>query len=94
MLVEVGKHLLAPLQAHILKEYNGDALAAELGPLLVCLTDGRIPVLAVVYEDGCVYGYAEYAHVGCISQAWHRMKYQAAAHRDRDSGEDVAVRVA
>ena len=94
MLVEVGEHLLAPLQAHILKEYDRDALAAELGPLLVCRTDGRVPVLAVVYEDGSVYGYAEYAHVGRLSQTRRRVEDQLAAHRDCDGREDVAVWVA
>lgn len=94
MFVQIREHLLASLQTHVLKEDDGYALAAELGTLLVCLADGRVPVLAVVDEDGRVYGYVERAHAGGIAQARRGMKYQLAPHRDRDGREDVAVRVA
>ena len=72
MLVEVGEHLLAPLQAGVGEEDYGYLLAPQVRTLFVRLAYGRMPVLAVVYQYGGVYGYAEHPYFGVFAKAGNR----------------------
>ncbi len=61
--IEVGKHLLASLQADIKEEHHGDGLMSQFRALFECFDYGSPAMLTVVDYEVCIHGNPQQAEL-------------------------------
>lgn len=88
--VEVGKHLLAALQADIEEKYDGNGLVGEFRPLFERGDDGGPAVLAVVDDELGIHRDLEDAELVLCAE---RFEIDVGIDGDSESGENVIVRI-